>query len=420
MRHKPMKIFRYLLTAMTFLVLSYTNVFAAEGLSRQELLASFWSPTSEAERLATEAQLIESTGDVAALYRWLKAGPDFSADIPRGQQESVRIADDGTRFPYVYLIPENYDPQQPYPVEFLLHGGVSRPEWEPGGGWWRRGYDSLKQEDRIVVVPASWNDAFWWHENQAENLPAILRTLKQSYNIDENRVTLTGISDGGTGAYFFAFKQPTEWAAFLPYIGHPGVLRNGRSGGGYRLYFENLMAKPLYIVNGEVDRLYPASSIEPFIQTLREAEIQHIFKIIEDGGHNTRWLPDETPLIEQFKEANPRDPFPDHIRWVADRTDRFNRNQWIRVDELSREPGLLDVRREDNSFVVTARGVSKFTLLLNPEEVNFSQPLLVNINGSTVHAGSVGENKETLLKWAQQDLDRTMLFTAELSLQVPD
>ncbi|MDP6654106.1 MAG: hypothetical protein QGF90_18670, partial [Gammaproteobacteria bacterium] len=88
--------------------------------------------------------------------------------------------------------------------------------------------------------------------------------------------------------------------------------------------------------------------------------------------------------------------------------------------KLSRESGLLEVRREGNSFVVTARGVSEFTLLLNPEEVNLSRPLLVNINGTTVHAGSVSENKKTLLKWAQQDLDRTMLFTAELSLQVPD
>ncbi|MDP6653562.1 MAG: dienelactone hydrolase family protein, partial [Gammaproteobacteria bacterium] len=307
-----MKIFRYLIPAMAFLVPPFANVFAAEGLARQQLLASFWSPASEEERLVTESQLMESSGDVAALYQWLKTGPNFSAGVPKGQQESVRVAEDGTRFPFVYLIPQSYDPEQSYPVEFILHGGVSRPEWEPGGGWWRRGYESLMQEDRIVVVPASWNDAFWWHENQAENLPAILRTLKQSYNIDENRVTLTGISDGGTGAYFFAFKQPTEWAAFFPYIGHPGVLRNGRSGGGYRLYFENLMAKPLYIVNGEVDRLYPAASLEPFIQVLREAEIQHIFKIIEDGGHNTRWLPDETPLIEQFKEANPRDPFPDH------------------------------------------------------------------------------------------------------------
>ena len=70
--------------------------------------------------------------------------------------------------------------------------------------------------------------------------------------------------------------------------------------------------------------------------------------------------------------------------------------------------------------MVSARGVSRFTLLLNPEEVDFSQPILVNVNGTTVMAENVGENKETLLKWAQKDLDRKMLFTAELNVQVPD
>jgi hypothetical protein len=52
--------------------------------------------------------------------------------------------------------------------------------------------------------------------------------------------------------------------------------------------------------------------------------------------------------------------------------------------------------------------------------VDFSQPILVNVNGTTVMAENVGENKETLLKWAQKDLDRKMLFTAELNVQVPD
>ena len=98
-----------------------------------------------------------------------------------------------------------------------------------------------------MVVPASWNDAFWWHQNQAESIPAILKALKRFYNVDDNRVTLTGVSDGGTGVYFFVFKQPTHWAAFLPYIGHPGVLRNAQGGGGYRLYFENLLNRPLYL-----------------------------------------------------------------------------------------------------------------------------------------------------------------------------
>ena len=386
----------------------------------RDLVTSFWRAEAPAAIQKSQDELIELAPNVEALYRWLKAGPDFPRNIETGQLETVRVAADGTRFPYVVLVPASYDPERSYPVEFMLHGGVSRPEWEPGGGWWRRGYDSLAQEDRIVVVPASWTDAFWWQDNQADNLRAILHRLKRNYNIDDNRVTLSGVSDGGTGTYFFAFKQPTEWAAFLPYIGHPGVLRNNQSGGGYRLYFENLLGKPLYIVNGEKDPLYPAASLASFIEILEQAGVDHTFRVIVDGGHNTNWLPDETPLIEQFKLDNPRDPFPDQITWVADRTDRYNRNLWIRVDALSAadRPSLLEVNRLGNVFTVAARGVAEFTLLLNPEEVDLTQPVLVNVNGRTVHAGPVRQDSETLLNWAQQDLDRTMLVTAELTLQV--
>ena len=385
------------------------------------LVRQFWSAASSAERSAVAAELIaysEADGiDIQSLYQLLKTGPSYSADVPVGQQESVRVASDGTRFPYVFLVPEEYDPSRKYPVEFMLHGGVSRPEWEPGGGWWRRGFDSLKKVDRIIVVPASWVEAFWWHENQAENLPEILNTLKATYNIDENRVTMTGISDGGTGAYFFAFKQPTPWATFFPYIGHPGVLRNAQSGGGYRLYFENLMAKPLYIVNGENDRLYPASSVGPFIDVLIDAGVPHIWKVISEGGHNTNWLPDEAPLIEQFKLDNPRDPLPDSVLWVADRTDKFHRNMWIYIDSLSQTPGLLEANRNGNEINVTARGVAEFTLLLNPEEVDFSQAIQVYVNGESIFDEIVMQDKETLLRWASKDLDRSMLFTAELKLR---
>lgn len=381
------------------------------------LVNQFWSTADNGQNAQIQSQLISSSSDVSTLYQLLKTGPTYRSDVPTGQQESIRIAADGTRFPFIFLVPDDYDPTHRYPVEFMLHGGVSRPEWEPGGGWWRRGFDSLKQTDRIVVVPASWVDAFWWHENQAENLPAILNTLKASYNIDEDRVTLTGVSDGGTGAYFFAFKQPTPWAAFLPYIGHPGVLRNQQSGGGYRLYFENLMSKPLYIVNGENDRLYPASSVAPFIEILAEEGVDHIWKVIPEGGHNTNWLPDEAPMIEQFKQDNPRNALPERVQWVADRTDKFNRNLWVQIDSMSQTPGLLEVNRNGNEFRVLARGVSEFTLLLNPEEVNFSQAIQVYVNSGNIFDEIVAQDKQTLLHWASKDLDRSMLFTAELKLR---
>ena len=389
---------------------------AAES-SLGDLVESFWSTTDDSP-IALSNQIKEASQDLEMLYQEFRSGPEYSADIGKGQQESVRVDESGTRFPYVFLVPESYEPTKKYPLEFMLHGGVSRPEWEPGGGWWRRGFESLKREDRIVVVPASWDEAFWWHENQAENLPAILNVLKASYNIDENRVSLTGISDGGTGAYFFAFKQPTPWATFLPYIGHPGVLRNAQSGGGYRLYFENLMGRPLYIVNGENDRLYPAASVKPFIDILVQAEVEHIWRVIPDGGHNTEWLPDERVAIESYKQENPRDALPEKVLWVADRVAKFNRNSWVRIDELSQTPGLIEVTREDNVIAVTARGVSRFTLLLNPEEVDFSQPISVIVNGKTILSEQVNQSADTLLFWASKDKDRTMLFTAELNLEV--
>ncbi len=395
-----------------------STVFAADAGNEKQLISNFWIAASEEEREKSQKELIAAAGDVDILYRWLKTGPSYSMKVPVGQQESARIAADGTRFPYVFLIPESYDAQRSYPVEFMLHGGVNRPEWEVGGQWWRRGYDSLKQEDRITVVPAAWNEAFWWFENQAESLPDILKALKQTYNIDDNRVTLSGVSDGGTGVYFFAFKQATEWAAFLPYIGHPGVLRNPQSGPGYKLYFENLMSRPLYIVNGEKDPLYPVSSVMPFIDILTQTGIDHVFKAIVGGGHNTSWMPEERPMIEQFKLDNPRNPFPQELRWVADRSDRYNRNLWIRIDELLSEgqPGILEVSREVNNFAVLAESVEAFTLLLSPEQVDFSKEIQVTINGMLLFKGHVDQDMDTLLNWAGTDLDRSMFYTAELKL----
>ncbi len=78
--------------------------------------------------------------------------------------------------------------------------------------------------DEISVFPAGWSESMWWSAAQTDNLNRILDQLKRTYNVDENRVYLTGASDGGTGAYFIAFKDTTPWASFLPLIGDMMVL----------------------------------------------------------------------------------------------------------------------------------------------------------------------------------------------------
>lgn len=392
---------------------------SAPGYPR-DLVTDFWRAATPVERSTAADALSNAASTPEALYRWLRLGPQYPGTAATGVVNASRESAAGLEFPYAVLVPDNYDPARAYPVEFMLHGGVGRPDLPDDGVYWRGGYDSLRQDDRLIVVPAAWREAYWWHENQAENLPAILQRVRRDYHVDDNRVSLTGVSDGGTGAWFFAFKQPTEWSAFLSYIGHPGVLRSPQSGGGYRLYFENLMTKPVYIVNGENDRLYPAESLASFVEILEQQGVNYHFRVIAGGEHDTRWLPEERPAIEAFKAEHVRDPFPEQIQWVADRVDRFNQNHWIRIDELVEEgrPALLQLNREGNVFSATARGVSEFTLLLNPEEVNFADPLLVSVNGQVVFTGNVRQSMSTLLESAAA-LDRSFLYTATLSIKVP-
>ena len=67
----------------------------------------------------------------------------------------------------------------------------------------------------------------------------------------------------------------------------------------------------------------------------------------------------------------------------------------------------------------TTRGVEQFTLLLSPDAFDFSQPVTVIVDEKNVFSGRVQPSLATLMKWAANDNDRTMLFTAELTVSVP-
>jgi len=180
------------------------------------------------------------------------------------------------------------------------------------------------------------------------------------------------------------------------------------------------MNKPLYIVNGENDRLYPASSLSSFMDILKDVGVRYTWIVIAEGGHNTEWLPEYLTEVEQFKSSNPREPFPSDIQWVADRTDRYNRNHWIKIDEISGDdrPALLQIDRNSNLISVEARGIDQFSLLLSPEFIDFTQPVQVIVNNEVQFSGTVEQSAESLLRFASRDLDRSMLFTAELSISL--
>ncbi len=414
-----------------FLATALLACLVPTSVAAQDSAERLWDARTVEQAEAVANAILAEGPSFQALWQRLTTGPSYGSGVATGRLEFERRIEDGTRHRYFIVVPASYDPETRYPVRVYLHGGVSRAEPGPGGGWWRR-WQPLSDRDHIAVFPASWNESLWWQASQLENLRGILTDLKRTYNVDENRIQLFGVSDGGTGAYYVAFKDPTPWAAFVPFIGHAAVLMNPRIGAEGEIHPVNLVNSPFYIVNGEVDRLYPVRSVRPWVEAWEEAGVDLVF-VAKPGGHDVSWWSDEAGAIDAFLEERPREPHPLEVVWAVEPWAPYSRAWWVVLEELdpgggrsqviegltgSDRVGLIRARRDGNVITLDTNQVRRVRLLLSPQVLDLSRPVTVTANGNVVFDGLVEPDPAVLLKWAATDRDRTMLYAAELVVEV--
>jgi hypothetical protein len=508
---------------------------AAEGQEPAAIDRAFQEFFSASDRTGAAGHLngILKTGVSFedALSR-VRHGRAYDAGVPRGLQFGRTRTFDGLEHRYAFVIPASYDSTRPYQVRVYLHGGVGRPR-PPAVNRIRT--DSLPGGiDEIAVFPVGWINSLWWSATQVDNLGRMLDQLKRTYNVDENRVYLTGTSDGATGAFFMAFKDTTSWASFLPLIGDMTVLGSPGVRMTDEIFPGNAVNKPFFIVNGGRDRLYPAHVVQLYVEHLEKLGTKVVFRVYPESEHSTAWWPEERGAFEQFVHDHPREPLPDRLSWQTERTDRFNRAHWLVIDRLGpvegesrlpdsnilrrgmehdfglrissgvdrgrrifeivpgsnasrlglqvgdrfvevngkavqtgrdiaegmqswtvgdllrfvverrgervalegvfepaevevppapifprRKPsGRVDLVRRGNLVEASSEGVRAFTLLLSPSVFDFRQPVKVVANGRTAFQGMVEPSVATMLKWAARDDDRTMVFGAELNIEL--
>jgi acetyl esterase/lipase len=399
----------------------------------------FWEARNPEEAAKAVPDLLKTGVTFPEALKRLKDGRPYTSRVPKGVVKSSYRAR-GSEYFYAINVPESYDSARRYQVRFQLHGGVMRPSNQPRGDG---SIGPLAGAEQIYVIPYAWADAPWWGEAQIENLFTILDTVKRTYNVDENRVVLCGVSDGGTGAFYVAMRATTPWASFLPLNGNLLVLRSEDIVSG-DLFPNNLRNKPFFGVNGGRDPLYPADYVERYVSHLKKKGVEFDFEPQPDGVHNTAWWPMVKDSFEAFVRNHPRAPLPDRLTWESSGSAVDNRAHWLVIDKLGpkgrNEPplddvnlltdvgptlfdnpqpsGRVDLMRTGNVVTATTRGVAEFTLLLSPDAFDFAQPVRVEANGRVVFNGRIEPSAATLLKWAARDNDRTMLFAAELHIKL--
>jgi hypothetical protein len=308
--------------------------------------SSFFHARTAREAAAAADRIVASGVGFDEAFGRLRQGRVYSRDVPRGGvQESYR-SETGEYF-YTLDVPESYDPARKYQVRVQLHGGVGRIEANtpPRSGSSGR----LPGVEQIYVVPYAWRDAPWWTGRQVENLRAILDVVKRRYNVDENRVVVSGVSDGGTGAYYTAMRDTTPFASFLPLNGFILVLKNETAEADGDLFPNNLLNKPLFIVNGGRDPMYPTSVVDPYVEHLKKDGVDLVYRPQPNAAHDTSWWPELKDSFERFVADHPRVPLPDALSWESGPPHIPSRAHWVIIERLGAErpdePSLPDVNR---------------------------------------------------------------------------
>ena len=491
--------------------------------------ARFWAAKSTTGAVALVDDVLRSRITFDEAYRRLQQGRPYT-DQPTELVELVNRTPDGVMHGFSVFIPPTYDPRKTYPARFQLHGGVGRPRPDRSTAITVASAFAQGASDHIFIIPQAQRGAEWWRETQILNVRGILDRVKRLYNIDENRVSVSGVSDGATGAYYFAMRDTTPFASFLPLNGMALVLANRQLGVDGAMFPSNLRNKPFFVVNGGRDPLYPSRKVDPYIKRFKAGGVEVDYRPQPDAGHNLSWWPTMREPFEAFVRAHPRKPLPDRLTWETSSTDSSNRAHWLVIDGLGMTPGSaptlddlntaqpeptddfgvraigariteivkgsnadliglkafdtlveldgqtvriasdltevfgaikpgtevellvaranlpvelkgvydpmgippepitlfphdapsgrVDLVRTGNTVEALAKGVTAFTLLLSPDQFDFLQPVKVIVNDRVVFEGRVKKSLTTLMKWSARDNDRTMLFGAELRVDL--
>jgi hypothetical protein len=136
------------------------------------------------------------------------------------------------------------------PLVLALHWAGNGDEYNVYGEC--QAIEGLKNTDAIIVIPSS-PGGFWWDPQMEILLMDMLDKMLNTWPVDDNKVVITGYSNGATATWLYAKNYPDVFSAAIPVSG----------------FYETglLFGIPVYAIHGELDELYPLGNVENTIQS---------------------------------------------------------------------------------------------------------------------------------------------------------
>ncbi|HTQ80176.1 MAG TPA: PHB depolymerase family esterase [Thermoanaerobaculia bacterium] len=220
---------------------------------------------------------------------------------------------DDEEFHYRLYLPLHYHHWRSWPVILFLHGSGERgddnlQQTKVGLG---PALEKFRERYRcLVVLPQARAGEDWNGAMERRALAALDRTLAEFHG-DPHRVYLTGVSLGGSGAWYMAVRYPRRFAAVVPVCGEVVPTGGDRAPADLRKYVDGpdpymalaraLGPAPVWVFHGSEDDQVPVAESRRMVTALKALKHPVRYTEFPELGHNswdaayadpslTRWL----------------------------------------------------------------------------------------------------------------------------------
>ncbi|MFO7323296.1 MAG: prolyl oligopeptidase family serine peptidase [Chloroflexota bacterium] len=181
---------------------------------------------------------------------------------------------------YLLHVPPSYrqDSDERWPLILYLHDATER-----GSNIdlvKTSGIASVVEEQRdlpFITVSPQCPEGSWWPLH-LDAIDALMKEVRNLYQIDERRIYLTGYGMGGYGVWNMATTFPDRFAAIAPV-----------SGGGDPEAVCALTDVPVWVFHGERDNVVLIREARKMVDALRMCGGKVRFTIYPNGGHDV-WI----------------------------------------------------------------------------------------------------------------------------------
>lgn len=120
---------------------------------------------------------------------------------------------------YTLVLPDEFDPQQSYPILLAFPPG---PQTQDMVAWGLNNYwlSEAQRRNWIVISPAAPNGVLFFKGSE-QLIPEFLEQITAQYRPEGDKVHLAGISNGGISAFKVALEQPELFHSLTVLPGFP-------------------------------------------------------------------------------------------------------------------------------------------------------------------------------------------------------